>query len=965
MNQKQIERLFKSINCEVAFDNLTRRLYATDASIYEILPLGVAFPKNYIEASALIKAAAEYSIPLTPRGAGSGLTGGAIGDGLIIDFSRHFKQISKPDIENRKIRVGAGVVLDSLNAYLKPYGFCFGPDVATSSRATIGGMIANDSSGARAPYYGTTAEHIISLNLITSDGEIVNLDRESFKLKQQSELAKSLVIKNADLIKKTFPSNLVKRFPGYALNRFLKNPDNLNNLICGSEGTLAIIIEAELKLTPLPTKKGIGVIFFNSVTEALEATVNLLELKPVAIEHVDKILFDQTRGQPEFKHGRNLLELDTKPCESFLIVEFYNDDVEERLEQLRKLNQGLRCLTFTDESSMNLVWKLRKAGLSLLTGCKGRKKPVTGIEDTAVAPDKLPEYIQTLESIFKPLGLNVCYYGHAASGCLHIRPVLDLRNAQDRKIFRQVADDVAKVISQYKGSLSAEHGVGIARTEYIESQLGKEIADILKQIKFSFDPKNLLNPGKIIDDGRYKIDTHLRLGDGYELKLPFEPRLKFRAKDESFTGNLEQCNGCGGCRKETPTMCPTFIATSDESLSTRGRANIIRAALDLRNIKSDAPIGHSELIKALGSCLSCKACATECPSNVNMALIKAELLNGLHKTEGVPIQAQIFGYIDILAKYASKVPELANLIMNLPPVRWALFKFADITDKRPLPRFSKFTFRKWFRNQKTPDILNERQKVILWDDTFTNYYEPEIGISALNVLETLGYEVILLKEKKCCGRPAFSQGLLDRVAALGSHNLNLLGKNKINGATFLSHSGEIFLTTSEIEKLPIIFLEPSCYSMFVEDYLELGLDNAEKIAERCFLFEEYIQTKIEQQKPSLNLKSVNQSIAVHIHCHIKSRMDSGFVRGALSIATSEKVKILDTACCGMAGAFGATESKYELSRQVGMMMARTIETEAKEAILIASGTSCRQQIEHLTGRKALHPAQLFSNVIAK
>ncbi|MGC8828679.1 MAG: FAD-binding and (Fe-S)-binding domain-containing protein [Verrucomicrobiia bacterium] len=962
MRQKQIEKVLKSVSCEVAFDNLTRRLYATDASIYEIIPAGVAFPKNTAEICALIKAASEHLIPITPRGAGSGLTGGAIGEGLIVDFSKHFKKISKPDIEKRSIKVGAGVVLDSLNGYLKPYGLCFAPDVATSSRATIGGMVANDSSGARAPFYGTTADHIISLDLITSQGEIVSLNREYHKLKPQLDLAKGLVIKNAELISKTFSSDLVKRFPGYALGRLLKNPENLNHLICGSEGTLAIIVGAELKLTPLPTKKGIGILFFNSVKEALLATVNLLNLKPVAIEHVDKILFDQTRGQPEFKKARDLLELDTKPCESFLIVEFYNDDVEDKLEQLRRLNYGLRCLTLTDETLMNLVWKLRKAGLSLLTGCKGQKKPVTGIEDTAVAPNRLPEYFEALESIFKPMGLNVCYYGHAASGCLHIRPVLDLRNQDDRIKFRKIADEVAKIVAYFKGSLAAEHGVGIARTEYIELQLGREITDILKEIKFAFDPKNLLNPGKIIDDGRYKIDTHLRLGDGYELRLPFEPRLKFKAKDESFIGNLEQCNGCGGCRKETPTMCPTFIATGDEAMSTRGRANIIRAALDLRNINSAAPIGRAELVKVLNSCLSCKACATECPSNVNMALIKAELLNAQHKIDGVPIQARIFGYIDIIAKYASKAPYLSNLIINLPPIRWALLKFADITDRRPLPRFSKFSFRNWFRNQKTIRTLNERRKVILWDDTFVNYYEPEIGIAAINVLQSIGFEVLLLKDKKCCGRPTFSQGLLDRVAALGSHNLTLLGKNKENGSEFLSPGGEIFLSTSEIEKLPIIFLEPSCYSMFVEDYLELGIPGAEDIAKRCFLFEEFIENEIKNS--GLKFKVSNQPLAVHIHCHIKSRMDAEVVRRALSIATTEKVKILDTACCGMAGAFGASDSKYELSRQVGMMMAKIIEAEATDALLIASGTSCRQQIEHLTGCKALHPAQLLSRVIA-
>jgi len=957
-----IQNKLKDVNCAVVFDNFTRRLYSTDASIYEIIPIGVAFPKNKYELSALIKATYEHNIPITARGAGSGLTGGAIGDGIVIDLSRYFKNIAAPDIERRAIRVGAGVVLDTLNKYLKPYKLCFAPDVATSSRATICGMIANNSSGARAPYYGTTDNHILSIELVMPDGEIVDLKTNPEKLKRQHEIAKNLVIKNSDLIKERLPSDLVKRLPGYGLYPFLNDSDNLNHLICGSEGTLALITEAELKLVPLPSKKGIGLIFFNSVKEAMQATVKLLELKPVAIENVDSILFNQTRGQPQFKKARDLLELDNKPCESILIVEFYNGDIEDKLQILKNLNLGIRNLTLTDESLMNLVWGLRKAGLSLLTGCKGRAKPTTGIEDVSVPPSKLPEYVDALETVFKPLNLKVCYYGHAASGCLHIRPVLDLRNEDDRKKFRKITDEVAHIVKQFKGSLASEHGVGIARTEYLESQVGKEIIEIMKEIKTSFDPKYLFNPGKIIDDGRYKIDTSLRLGNGYELKIPFEAVLKFRKKDESFIANLEQCNGCAGCRKETPTMCPTFLATGDEAMSTRGRANIIRAALDIRNISSPAPVGFSELSSALASCLSCKACSTECESNVNMALIKAELLNGKHQLEGVPLQARIFGYVDIFAKCASRFSGVANLILSLNPVRWMLLKIADITDKRPLPSFSKYTFKKWFKARENKNGKSEK-RIILWDDTFINYYEPEIGISAVEVLETLGYQVLILKDRKCCGRPAFSQGLLRRASKLGEHNLSLLSNNKNGGAYFVSKDGETFLSTAEIETIPILFLEPSCYSMFVEDYLELGLTNAEAIAKRCYLFEEFIDKLIKENKFAAKTKPLTQNVSIHIHCHIKSRFNSEFVQRVAAIATTGKATIMDTACCGMAGAFGATESKYELSRQVGMLMAKTIQLQPSDSVIIAHGTSCRQQIEHLTGKKALHTAQLLSNVM--
>ena len=958
-----LQNILKNVNCSVLFDNFTRRLYSTDASIYEIVPSGVAFPKNKYELSSLIKAIDEHSIPVTARGAGSGLTGSAIGEGIVIDLSRHFKNISQIDIEKRTIRVGAGVVLDTLNKSLKPYGLCFAPDVATSSRATIGGMIANNSSGARAPFYGTTDNHILSVELVMPDGEIVDLKTNATKLKRLHDTAKDLVLKNCDLIKERLPSDLVKRLPGYGLYPFLNDTENLSHLICGSEGTLALITEAELKLVPLPSKKGLGLIFFNNVKEAMQTTVKLLDLKPVAIENVDSMLFNQTRGQPQFKKARDLLELDSKPCESILIVEFYNDNIDERLQILKNLNFGVRSLILTDESLMNLVWGLRKAGLSLLTGCKGQAKPVTGIEDVAVPPSKLPEYVDAIESVFKPLNLKVCYYGHAASGCLHIRPVLDLRNEVDRKKFRKITDEVARIVKQFKGSLASEHGVGIARTEYLESQVGKELVEIMKEIKTSFDPKNLFNPGKIIDDGRYKIDTNLRLGNGYEIKLPFETVLKFRKKDESFIANLEQCNGCGGCRKETPTMCPTFLATGDEAMSTRGRANIIRAALDIRNISSPAQVGFSELSSVLASCLSCKACSTECESNVNMALLKAELLNGKHQLEGVPLQARIFGYVDIFAKYASHFPKLSNLVLNLQPIRWLLLKFADITDKRPLPYFSTYTFKKWFTSRVNKEAVKLNKSVILWDDTFVNYYEPEIGISAVGVLEMLGYQVLVLRDRKCCGRPAFSQGLLRRAAKLGEHNLSLLSENKNDGAYFISKDGETFLTTLEIDTIPIIFLEPSCYSMFVEDYLELGIKNAETIAKRCYLFEEFIDNLIKENRFSAKIKPLNQSVSIHIHCHIKSRFNSEFVKRVATVATTAKVSIMDTACCGMAGAFGATESKYELSRQVGMLMAKMIQSQPSDSVIVAHGTSCRQQIEHLTGKKALHTAQLLSKAI--
>ncbi|MBU6401505.1 MAG: FAD-binding oxidoreductase, partial [Verrucomicrobia bacterium] len=458
------QSVLSATGCEIAFDNLTRQLYATDASIYQIEPAGVAFPRNAQEASRVIRAAADAGISVIPRGAGTGLVGGAIGDGLVIDFARHNRQISDLDPDRRTVRVGPGVVLDRLNAFLGPHGLGFGPDVATSSRATLGAMIANNSSGAHVPVYGTTADHVRSLEIVLADGRVERVGTDGEALREQRESIAALVQLHAREIAERMPSGLLKRWPGYALDRFSREPSNLNHLLCGSEGTLAAIVSAELNLVPLPRQKGLGLVFFASVAEAMQATVALLDLKAAAIEHIDHVLLDQTRGQLQFQAARDLLELEAKPCESVLLVEFY-DQVAGRLDALSRRRLGLRTLLLKNPAEMNLVWALRKAGLSLLTSRKGDAKPVTGVEDTAVRPEQLPAYVAGLEAIMRPLGLEACYYGHAAAGLLHVRPVLDLHSTADQKKFRQAADEVSALVRQFRGSLAAEHGVGIARTE--------------------------------------------------------------------------------------------------------------------------------------------------------------------------------------------------------------------------------------------------------------------------------------------------------------------------------------------------------------------------------------------------------------------------------------------------------------------------------------------------------------------
>jgi len=1009
------QKRFAATGCDVRFDNLTRQLYATDASIYQIEPAGVAFPRTAQEASAVIQATADASMSVTPRGAGTSLVGNAIGDGLIVDFSRHNREIDNLNIDKRSVRVGAGVVLDQLNAFLKPHGFCFGPDVATSSRATLAGMIANNSSGARVPVYGTTADHVLSTEIILADGRIASIGPGCESLREEQAKIESLVRAHAAEMAERWPPGLLKRWPGYGLERFFRAPNNLNEIIAGSEGTLAAIFSAELRISPLPRQKGLGLIFFAAVGEAMQATVALLDLKPAAIEHIDRPLLDQTKGQLLFQPARDLMELDAKPCESILLVEFY-DDVAERLSILQSRTLGLRTKIVTDPAEMNMAWSVRKAGLSLLTGCVGPAKPVAFIEDAAVRPAQLPEYVRGLESIMKPLGLQASYYGHAAAGLLHVRPVLDLHNAADLKKLRQVADQTSALVRQFKGSLSAEHGVGIVRTEYMREQLGDELLGVMREIKRTFDPKNIFNPGKIFSDGcepdgrRHEIDNHLR--DNFErpLELPFEPRLAFAFKDRSFIGNLEQCNGCGGCRKDAPTMCPTFLATGEEVMSTRGRANIIRAALQLRMNASDNfphglaaasaplpggegssstarasltlsrwerrtrsasegrrfefcdPLKSAELDEALSNCLSCKGCTPECPSNVNLTLLKAEMMFARHRRDGLPLRERVLSNVDLLGRTGCTMPWLANAIVDFKPLRAIMERTLGLSAKRSLPHYASERFDHWFAKRTTEGRASagpgraearpsdSRGKVILWDDTFVRYNEPHIGVAAVKVLEALGFEVAVAQNRKCCGRPAFSQGNLEAAARVGQHNVDLLSS---------LHNASPARTSST----PILFLEPSCYSMFVEDYRELKIDNAENVAKRCFLFENFVDDLLAREPDAVRFNDRPANIAIHAHCHAKSIIDPAFMARLAERLPGRKATLLDTGCCGMAGAFGALAEKYDLSLQVAAHLINAIDKQPSGTEIVASGTSCRHQIVDLTTARPKHMAELIAEAI--
>jgi FAD/FMN-containing dehydrogenase/Fe-S oxidoreductase len=939
MTNTSREALFEGTGCDVRFDALTRQLYATDASIYQLEPEGVAFPRSAEEAAAVIRRAADAGIPIIPRGAGTGLAGGAIGTGLVIDFARYNRGILAFDQERRIVRVEAGVVLDQLNEFLRPHGFWFGPDVATSSRATLGGMISNNSSGARAPIYGTTADHTHSLEIILPDGTVATIGAEADGLPELAASVRGIVEPQAGIVEERFPNVLAKRWPGFGLDRYLRTNHDLTRIVASSEGTLAAIFSAELNVVPLPTRKGLGLVFFNSVMEAMRATVDVLDLEPVAIEHIDRVLFEQTRGKLAFQAARDFLELDAKPCEAILLIEFYGE-VEDKLRTLADRNLGLRTSTATAPDEMDLIWGMRKAGLSIVTGRKGPAKPVAGIEDASVRPEQLPDYVEGLQKAMTRAGLEASFYGHAASGLLHVRPIVDLHKAEDIAKFRQISDEVSELVREFKGSIAAEHGIGMARAEYFDDHVGPELLDTMRRVKAEFDPKNVMNPGKLFP-GTYTIDTNLRQGAGHTIELPFTPILKFAEKDESFVGNLEQCNGCGGCRKDPPTMCPTYLATGEEIMSTRGRANTIRAVLE-RRLGDGGLLRSDELEEALSNCLACKACTTECPSNVNMTLLKSELVHARHQEDGVDLRARMVSNVDLLGRLGCLMPALANASLKARWVRVLMDKVIGFHPDRPLPPYARQRFDHWFAKRRNGHT-GTRGRVFLWDDTFVRYNDPHIGKAAVKVLEAAGYEVVLPEGRKCCGRPAFSVGRLDMARRLGEHNV----------ALFLAQESDA----------PLLFLEPSCFSMFKQDYTELGIDGAENVAERCLLFEHFVFELLERDPEALRFKPLDGAVAVHGHCHTKALTDASVTARLAALLPGAQADMLETGCCGMAGAFGALRSKYDLSLEVAKPLVDKVNALEPGTELVACGTSCRHQIGHLTKAQPRHIAELMAEAI--
>lgn len=953
VDERDIALLKEQISGEVRFDESARVLYSTDASIYEMEPVGLVLPRNEQDVINLTLWALDHNVSILPRGGGTSLAGQSVGSSIHVDFSKYMNQIGELNLNERWIWVQPGVVLDELNEYLRPHGLLFGPDVSTSSRANLGGMIGNNSCGARSLIYGKTVDNILELQVVLADGQLINtssLDVDAYQKKhKQTDLEgtiyrtiSELVEENCDEIRSRFPK-VMRRVSGYNLDLILDSDGfNLSDIIVGSEGTLCSVVGAKLKLVSMPKVKGLVAIHFDDLNESLQANIETLGTGPASVELTDKLLLDLTQKSIEHAPRRRFLQGDP---EAILFVEYYaesSQDLEHKMDvledRMREKNMGyayVRALSASDQANM---WALRKAGLGLLMGMKGDAKPTSGVEDICVPPTHLPEFVSRVQNAMTNHGVDATYYGHCSVGVLHIRPVLNLKDPKGIQILRALEEEMSDMALEYGGAMSAEHGDGLARSEWIPKMFGAQIVKLFEQTKATFDPKNLMNPGKIVNAPR--MDKNLRYGTSYETKK-LETFFTFDAEG-GFQEAVELCSGVGQCRKKlVGTMCPSYMATLEEEHSTRGRANALRAAL---SGSLESGLDSKVVQEAMDLCLECKACKSECPSNVDMAKLKYEYLAQYYGRHGFPVRSYLFGYIGILARIASTFAPVSNWIANSSVNRWVLDRFLGVDRRRKLPQFTSNTFSKWFRKREAP--RGTKGCVVLYNDTFSEYEEPDIAISATKLLESAGYEVILEAKKVCCGRPLISKGFLQQAKENARKNIKALLPYARDG-------------------IPIVGIEPSCILSFKDDYLDLLTgEDVQIVSDRVYMLEEFFALKAREGDLDLCFSSETRKIWLHGHCHQKALIGTGDTLEVLRLPENFEVHEIPSGCCGMAGSFGYEKEHFEVSKAVGQTrLFDVIEQISDSDEVVAVGTSCRHQIADFTKRRARHWTEVLAEVI--
>jgi FAD/FMN-containing dehydrogenase/Fe-S oxidoreductase len=947
--QEIAAELQKRVEGEVRFDKYSRLLYATDASMYEIEPVGVVIPRHRGDVQATIEVAKKFNVPVLPRGGGTALAGQAVGHAIVLDFTKYMNRVLEVNQEELWCRVQPGVVQDELNAHVRSQDLLFGPDTSTSNRATIGGMIGNNSAGAHSLVYGKTLDHVLELTVCLSDGsEVVLKDLSPEELAKKAagngvegracREIQRLAAKHREEILARYPK-ILRRVSGYNLDEFVKpRPFNLSRMIVGSEGTLACVVEAKMCLVPKPKWTALDVIHFHDDIEALQASYAILDTAPYALESTDKMVLDLARGN--IVQSKRLGFVQGDPS-SLLIVEYAGEteaEVRDQVYKLEALRQsqriGYAATQALKPEEVRAVWGVRKAGLGLLLGIKGDKKPIAFVEDTAVDPAKLPEFIRRFREILRRHDATAGYYGHCSVGCMHIRPLINLKELSEVKKMTAIADEIADLVLDFHGALSGEHGDGLARSHFNEKLYGPVLYEAFRRVKRAFDPRSLMNPGKIVDAP--PMTESLRIGPAYKAWQP-ETMLDFNSQG-GFAAAVEMCSGMGECRKKLDgTMCPSYMATLDEEHSTRGRANALRAVLSGKVPKEE--FTGKRLFDVLDLCLECKACKAECPSNVDMAKLKYEFLSHYHAANGLPLRNRLFGRIERLNRLGARFAPLSNLLANSRLNRWLLERLAGIDSRRPLPSFASETFEDWFRGHRA-EGEGEKGTVVLFHDTFNSFNTPAVAIAATRFLERAGYRVTLA-DKRCCGRPMISKGMLAEARDNAAWNVERL----------FPHAEK---------ETAIVGLEPSCLLTLRDEYPELlRSEKAKTVARRSFLFEEFISSERKAGRLSLTFRGNGRKALLHGHCHQKALVGTAPTVETLRWAGFDVTEV-DSGCCGMAGSFGFEKEHYDVSVAIGnRRLAPAVRAADPSVEIVTSGISCRQQIEHLTGRKAKHPAELL------
>jgi FAD/FMN-containing dehydrogenase/Fe-S oxidoreductase len=980
MNPNLLQQLASELEGTLHFDTTMRTLYATDASAYREMPTAVAFPKSVADIKKLIAFARRHHTSLIPRTAGTSLAGQVVGNGIIVDVSRTFNKILEVNPEQHWVRVEPGVIRDELNLFLRPYGLYFGPETSTANRAMIGGMVGNNSCGSNSLIYRSTREHLLSAKAILSDGtetEFKSLNLAEFEAKCQGEGTASdletrvyqaikAMLSHPEIqqeIRQEFPKATVeRRNTGYAVDLLLEtNPftpaaENFNfcKLIAGSEGTLAFLTEIKLNVSPLPPKEiGLLCIHTNTIDEALRANLVALKHHPSACELMDHYILECTKVNIEQRQNRFFVQGDPG---AILVVEIARDTPEEvqriadaLIADLKAAGYGYHYPLVTGPDTKR-VWTLRKAGLGLLSNIPGDAKPVAVIEDTAVDVEDLPEFIQDFNAILKQHDLYCVHYAHAGSGEIHLRPIINLKTQEGNQLYRTIAEEIARLVKKYKGSLSGEHGDGRLRGEFIPWMVGEKNYRLLEEIKLTWDPDNIFNPGKIVKTP--SMNTFLRYEPGQDTP-EFDTVFHFR-QEQGILRAAELCNGSGDCRKTQltgGTMCPSYMVTRNEKDTTRGRANILREFLT-RSPKVNR-FDHEEIKETMDLCLSCKGCKSECPSNVDVAKLKAEFLQHYYDANGVPFRTRLVGNFTKANQLAALAPGMYNFLFKNNFTAGIAKKMMGFAPQRSIPLLQETTLRQWFKkHRQMPKAAAPTKGVVnLFCDEFTNFNDTDIGIKAVLLLEKLGYEVRMPQHEES-GRTYLSKGLMREAKKLAQQNVKML-KDLVNGDA------------------PLVGIEPSAILTLRDEYLDLvdedQLGDARKIAANSWLFDEFID--MERFKGNITADAFTREkrhIKLHGHCHQKALSSLVHTQKMLTLPANYTVDIIPSGCCGMAGSFGYEAEHYEVSMQVGeLVLFPAVRKQPQEVIIAAPGTSCRHQIKDGTGRKALHTLEVLYDALEK